>query len=114
MARFCWIGLQIASAMVCILTAGCSNSGQGDGTPKGGHAGAISVPSAFKGQYPIKVATTTGMVADLVTNVGGNHVEVQQIMGEGIDPHLYKASPGDVSMLNNADVIFYSGRNLEG
>ena len=54
------------------------------------------------------------MVADLVRNVGGPDVEVTQIMGEGVDPHLYKASPGDVSLLNGAQMIFYSGLHLEG
>src|SRR3954470_12296268 len=62
----------------------------------------------------INAVCTTGMVADLVRNVGGPEVEVTQIMGEGVDPHLYKASPGDVSLLNNAQIIFYSGLHLEG
>lgn len=54
------------------------------------------------------------MVAELVRAVGGQRVEITQLMGEGVDPHLYKASPGDVSALNNADMIFYSGLHLEG
>ncbi|MGD9048386.1 MAG: zinc ABC transporter substrate-binding protein, partial [Anaerolineae bacterium] len=33
--------------------------------------------------------------------------------GPGIDPHLYKASEGDVSSLSEADVIFYNGLHLE-
>jgi manganese/zinc/iron transport system substrate-binding protein len=35
-------------------------------------------------------------------------------MGEGVDPHLYKASPADVSQLSQADIILYSGLHLEG
>jgi manganese/zinc/iron transport system substrate-binding protein len=66
------------------------------------------------GERPIRAVCTTGMVADLVRNVGGPNVEVTQIMGEGVDPHLYKASPGDVSVLSSADIIFYSGLHLEG
>jgi manganese/zinc/iron transport system substrate-binding protein len=54
------------------------------------------------------------MVADIATNVGGQHVEVTALMGEGVDPHLYKASPADVSQLNRADIILYSGLHLEG
>jgi manganese/zinc/iron transport system substrate-binding protein len=54
------------------------------------------------------------MVADLVRYVGGDHVAVEQLMGEGIDPHLYKASTGDIARLDAADVIFYSGLHLEG
>lgn len=75
---------------------------------------APTVEKTFVGQYPIKVVCTTGMVADLVRNVGGERVQVAQIMGEGVDPHLYKASPGDVNRLNGADAIFYSGLHLEG
>lgn len=70
--------------------------------------------ASFAGTYPIRAVATTGMVADLVRNVGGEDVEVVQLMGEGVDPHLYKASPGDVSQLNRADMIFYSGLHLEG
>jgi len=68
----------------------------------------------FSGDYPIQVVVTTGMVADLVERIGGKHVHVTQLMGEGIDPHLYKASPGDVTQLNRADMVFYSGLHLEG
>lgn len=62
----------------------------------------------------LEIVCTTGMVADLVRNVGGEHVRVGQLMGEGVDPHLYKASPGDVRVLSRADMIFYSGLHLEG
>jgi manganese/zinc/iron transport system substrate-binding protein len=54
------------------------------------------------------------MVADMLKNIGGPHVTVQSMMGPGVDPHLYKASPGDVRMLTSADMIFYSGLHLEG
>ena len=35
-------------------------------------------------------------------------------MGSGVDPHLYKASEGDVTKLVNADIIFFNGLHLEG
>ncbi len=62
---------------------------------------------------PIRVVATTGMVADAVAHVGGERVEVEALMGPGIDPHLYKASEGDLRRLEHADVIFYSGLHLE-
>jgi manganese/zinc/iron transport system substrate-binding protein len=61
----------------------------------------------------IRVVTTVGMIADAVEHVGGNRVEVDGLMGPGIDPHLYKASEGDVRRLERADVIFYGGLHLE-
>jgi manganese/zinc/iron transport system substrate-binding protein len=53
------------------------------------------------------------MITDIVKVVGGEHVEVTGLMGAGVDPHLYKASEGDVTSLQNADVIFYNGLHLE-
>ncbi len=62
----------------------------------------------------LRVLATTGMVADLVREVGGEHVEVTQLMGAGVDPHLYKTSRDDVQRILDADVVFYSGLMLEG
>lgn len=62
----------------------------------------------------LNIVTTTTMITDLVNNIGGDAVEVQGLMGSGVDPHLYKASEGDVSKLTRADVVFYSGLHLEG
>lgn len=63
---------------------------------------------------PLQVVGTTGMVADLAREVGGERVNVVGLMGPGIDPHLYKASHGDTQRLARADVVFYNGLNLEG
>lgn len=62
----------------------------------------------------LNVVTTTTMITDLVKNIGGNKLDVKGLMGAGVDPHLYKASEGDVSKLFNADVIVYTGLHLEG
>ncbi|AOK91768.1 MULTISPECIES: metal ABC transporter solute-binding protein, Zn/Mn family [Paenibacillus] len=62
----------------------------------------------------IKATATIGMISDIVGKVGGNHVEVTGIMKSGVDPHLYKASQGDMRKLDQADVIFYNGLHLEG
>ena len=61
----------------------------------------------------INIVTTTGMIADIVKNIGGERVQVTALMGPGVDPHLYKASEGDVRLLQEADVIFYNGLHLE-
>jgi manganese/zinc/iron transport system substrate-binding protein len=64
-------------------------------------------------ERPIRVVTTVGMIADITQNVGGERVEVTGLMGPGVDPHLYKASEGDVTRMAEADVIFYNGLHLE-
>ena len=58
---------------------------------------------------PIRVVTTIGMIADLAKNIGGEMVEVTSLMGTGVDPHLYKASAGDVTLVSQADLILYNG-----
>lgn len=62
----------------------------------------------------INIVATTGMIADTARVIGGDKVEVKGLMGPGVDPHLYKASAGDVALLSNADLILYNGLHLEG
>ena len=61
----------------------------------------------------LTVVTTIGMITDIVRNVGGTHVAVTGLMGPGVDPHLYKATAGDVARLTSAKLIFYNGLHLE-
>ncbi len=70
--------------------------------------------SPTKPSGKLKVVVTTTMLTDLVKNIGGDLIELQGLMGAGVDPHLYKASEGDVSKLFNSDIIFYNGLHLEG
>jgi manganese/zinc/iron transport system substrate-binding protein len=64
-------------------------------------------------QRQVRVVATIGMITDVAQNVGGERVAVTGLMGPGVDPHLYKASEGDVGRLSEADVIFYNGLHLE-
>lgn len=72
-----------------------------------------TMPAAWAAE-PLKVVATTGMIADVVRRVGGDRVEVRQLLGQGVDPHLYKATRSDIAAMLNADVTFYNGLLLEG
>ncbi len=63
---------------------------------------------------PYKVTTTIGMVGDIVRQVTGDRATVVNIIGEGVDPHLYNATRADIGKLLEADIVFYSGLMLEG
>jgi manganese/zinc/iron transport system substrate-binding protein len=76
--------------------------------------GFASPAAAQDASAPMRITTTTGMIADLAENIGGDRVEVVSLMGPGVDPHLYKPSAGDIGRLEEADVIFYNGLELEG
>ncbi|MCC9655700.1 metal ABC transporter solute-binding protein, Zn/Mn family [Rhodopirellula halodulae] len=62
----------------------------------------------------LRVLATTTMVGDVVKAVGGDNIEVQVLLGPGVDPHLYKVVTDDVRLIVDADVVFYSGLMLEG
>ncbi|MCK6464291.1 MAG: zinc ABC transporter substrate-binding protein [Phycisphaerae bacterium] len=72
-----------------------------------------STPAAARVER-YKITATVGMVADIVRQVAGDRAEVTNIIGEGVDPHLYKPTRGDVAALMSADAIFYNGLMLEG
>jgi manganese/zinc/iron transport system substrate-binding protein len=63
---------------------------------------------------PYTIVCTTGMIADVVRQVAGERATVDNIIGEGVDPHLYQATRGDMLKLLNANVVFYNGLLLEG
>jgi manganese/zinc/iron transport system substrate-binding protein len=89
------------SVLMALGLAGCS-----------GEADDASVSAEPDSRYSI--ICTVGMITDIVRNVAGEHARVEGIIGEGVDPHLYKPTRGDVVKLSQADVVFYNGLLLEG
>jgi len=60
------------------------------------------------------IVCTTGMIGDAVKNIVGDYAEVHTLMGPGVDPHLYKATHGDLVKFQEADIVVYNGLHLEG
>ncbi|TYR73599.1 manganese transporter [Rossellomorea vietnamensis] len=89
----------LTGAALLLILSGCSNNDQTEAEADGGK---------------IKVTSTIGQINDIVKNVGGEHVDSAGLMKSGVDPHLYKASQGDIKKLEEADLIFYNGLHLEG
>lgn len=94
-------------------------------TPKGLLAAALSVSMLLAGctasareanlaEDAFNIVATTTMLADLTEVIGGDRVKVDGLMGPGIDPHLYQASAGDVTLMQKADAVVYNGLHLEG
>jgi manganese/zinc/iron transport system substrate-binding protein len=100
--------------LACASLGGCNTHSATTSDGNEHAAAAEQAIAKYHGAYPIRVVCTIGMVADMATNIGGEHVAVTALMGAGVDPHLYKASPADVSQLNRADIVLYSGWHLEG
>ncbi len=79
-----------------------------------GRPAAAQDGNATEAKPAYRIVTTIGMVTDIVRNVAGNRAEVIGLMGEGVDPHLYKPTRSDIQRLLSADVVFYNGLLLEG
>lgn len=92
-------GLLALAGVMGAAPAACSRAGAGGSADATGK---------------LRVVCTTGMVADLARQVGGERANVVQLMGEGVDPHLYRASTADMRALRQADIVFYTGLHLEG
>lgn len=65
-------------------------------------------------QGKVRIVATTGIIGDALINLLDTNAEITSLMGPGVDPHLYKATQGDLQRLNNADIIVYNGLHLEG
>ena len=75
---------------------------------------AACAPARDRSDGKLNVTVTTTMLLDLTRQIGGDCVNVQGLMGSGVDPHQYRASAGDVIKMQQADVVIYSGLHLEG
>jgi zinc/manganese transport system substrate-binding protein len=62
----------------------------------------------------LHVVASFTVLADVVTEVGGDHVKVVSLVGSNGDPHDFEPSPRDATTLNAADAVFVSGNGLEG
>ena len=95
--------VMILLAVGVLMFTGCGEGGRGGG-------GDADRPDDAR----LEIVATTGMVADVVRNIGGEHVRVTALMGSGSDPHTFQPDHRDLVAVQGADVIFYNGLLLEG
>jgi ABC-type Zn uptake system ZnuABC Zn-binding protein ZnuA len=61
----------------------------------------------------IKVLATTTIVADVVSQVGGDLIDLNVLLPVGTDPHSFDPTPQDISKVSEADLVFVNGAGLE-
>ena len=88
--------------LLALVAAGCGPAGDDDGTLR-----------TFDGDGRIRVVATIGMIGEAAERVAGERADVTSLMGPGVDPHVYKATEGDVIDLAGADLVLYNGLHLE-
>lgn len=79
---------------VLLILAGCSNNQPNNGK--------------------LKVLSSFSILSEMIEAIGGNKVEVHNLVPVGMAPHSYEPKPEDVMFATNADLIIYNGLNLEG
>jgi manganese/zinc/iron transport system substrate-binding protein len=92
------LGVALFAAFLGCGLVGCNNN---------------SGPPKFEG-LPVRVTCTTTIVADVVKRVGGTRVQVETLMGPGVDPHKFVMEHADRTKLNEAHLVFFNGLHLEG
>jgi len=75
--------------------------------------GAFGLPGRAQAADRLSVVTTTGMLGDVVTRVGGAAVDVQSLLGPGLDPHAFRATRSDIVAMARADMVVWHGLGLE-
>ncbi|WP_019411430.1 metal ABC transporter substrate-binding protein [Pseudomonas psychrophila] len=75
---------------------------------------ALSSIAGLAQAKPIEAVASFTVIADMVHNVGGDHVHVTSLIGPNGDPHAYEPTPNDAQALKRADIVFVSGLHLEG
>ncbi len=61
-----------------------------------------------------RAIATVGMLGDMLKGVAGPGLRTETLMGEGVDPHLYRPTRADIARLLGADAVFAVGHHLEG
>lgn len=100
-----------AGLLLSVSLSGCSEKKTGSA----GKAGVISAKNSDNksGRGKIEVVATTNIVADVVSNIGGDRINLSVLIPAGTSPHTFQPRPADVAKISSADVVFINGAGLE-
>jgi len=107
--------------VILLAATGCASQISGAGSlaaenSSGSDLVALELPplqSVDLGNEKLRVVATTSIVGDIVSQVGGDFIDLETLMAAGQDPHSFELSPRDLTSLVEAQVIFVNGWDLE-
>ncbi|SFT36948.1 metal ABC transporter solute-binding protein, Zn/Mn family [Halomonas saccharevitans] len=73
----------------------------------------LALPAALAAER-VQVVTSFSVLADMIDQVGGEHVEVTSLVGPDSDAHVYSPRPTDARRLAEADLVVFNGLQFEG
>lgn len=105
-----WERRRTAAIALALLAVGLGGCAPGEGS--GGAADPDANSSSYSSSKPI-VLTTFTVLADIASNVAGEHLQVESITKIGAEIHGYEPTPGDLRRASQADLILDNGLGLE-
>lgn len=99
--RFVQLVKILAITMIGLLLVACGN--EEDTSIKEGNSEDI-----------LNVVSSFSLLSDMIESIGGEYVNVHNLVPIGTDPHEYEPLPEDIKAASDADLLFYNGVNLEG
>ena len=105
-----WERRRTAAIALALLAVGLGGCAPGEGS--GGAADPDANSSSYSSSKPI-VLTTFTVLADIASNVAGEHLQVESITKFGAEIHGYEPTPGDLRRASQADLILDNGLGLE-
>lgn len=99
-----------ATFMLAVPLAGCGATSAGKAS--GSAPGSGSAPVGASGK--VRVVASFYPMADFAQKVGGDHVEVENLVPAGTEPHEWEPSPKDMAKIQESQVFVYNGAGMEG
>ena len=98
----------VAAAASLLLLAGC---GERQTTEP---VASMADKPAMGGAAPLRVVSSFSILGDVARQIGGEQVEVLDIVGPGQDAHVYQVTPADIRRLGEAQLVLMNGLGYEG
>ncbi|MFK7800866.1 MAG: metal ABC transporter solute-binding protein, Zn/Mn family [Anaerolineae bacterium] len=113
-----FIKLPLIILAIFMLSAcgGTNSSTESQNNTESSSTGAEGTADGIYSDGMFKIVATTTQAFDVATilTVGVDKVDITPLMGAGVDPHLYQPTESDITAMNEADMVIYSGLFLEG
>lgn len=101
----------LAITMIGFLLVACGNEEE-TSTKEGNSEDTLT--EDILSEDTLNVVSSFSLLTDMIENIGGEHVNVYNLVPIGTDPHEYEPLPEDIKAASDADLLFYNGVNLEG
>ncbi len=100
--RLCGLGILVTAAACLLIACVADARGEPGGFP------ATETPASL-----LRIATSTGFLADWVAQITGDRMTIVSILPDGADPHDYQPGPQDVALLSQSALVYQVGLGLE-